>query len=44
MMTGQILSGIDLVAATRYRTVIMATIFSGAALAAAVHLREESPR
>lgn len=41
MMTGQILSGIDPLVATRYQIVIMATIFSGAALAAAAYLRSE---
>lgn len=42
MMTGQILSGVDPLTATRYQIVIMATIFSGAALAAAAYLHGES--
>lgn len=41
MMTGQILSGIDPLVATHYQIVIMATIFSGAALAAAAYLHSE---
>lgn len=41
MMTGQILSGVDPLIAARYQIVIMATIFSGAALAAAIYLRAE---
>lgn len=38
MMTGQVLSGVDPLLAARYQIVIMTTIFSGAALAAAMYL------
>jgi putative ABC transport system permease protein len=40
MMTGQILSGIEPLIAARYQIVIMATVFSGAALAAAAYLMQ----